>query len=400
MAYATIQDIRKDFEAAGLIGKHLSEVLLTHNHLYHRVYAFAKREGKDLRKLWEEVGLLKSYSLVSNHDELVTWAAKHKIIGKRLCDIKENHISKLYRYAKDANVAIEIIYKTLGIDTEYKIVYKSIEDIRQDLIQKGLVGKSPEDITVYDGNVTYSNIRRFADRQHINIFTLYKIVGIRYSDKTEVVDGVVKAARIYKSIEDIETDLQSKGLVGKTIRDVVQYDCTATYALVLKFARRADMNPTDLWKELGVLPSGKSLGPDVPMFSSIEQIKSWLEEEAIGSDLGQFRVHHKKAYCKILEFAKKEGMVRGAIWKELGLESDITVINSIEEVAALLSKHDLRNETVKTIRIHKRGTVYQAIYSFSLKNKISLKVLWKVLGIKREYNTKRYRSDPSKNGSC
>lgn len=391
--YGSLEEVRKDLESKGLIGKHASEILSKHPALYHRVYSYGRRVGKTPNRLWADVGVLTSQELVSTHDELVDWAAKHKIIGKKLCDINEKHVSKLGRYANNTSTTLETVYKTLGIDAEYMIVYKTIADIRKDLESKGLVGKTSKDVINYDGHNTYSNIRSFARRQEIDVISLYGLVGIRYSDKTEISDGVVKPAMVYNSLDDIKRDLESKGLVGKTIRDVNQYDGSKTYHLIRTFARRDDVNVPDIWKKLGVLNSERIPSAEVPTFSSVKHIKSWLTHGGISLDLKEFRVRYKTAYMKILEFAVRKKMDRGVIWKEVGMKNGKEAINSIEEVISLLSKHSLRKATIKAIRNHGNGKVYKAIFNFTSRENIEMDMMWKTLGIKSERPSRRYRSN-------
>jgi len=394
MSYRTIEDIRKDLEAKGLIGKSALEIVSEDLALYHRVWNFAKKYRKHPRHVWEQLGIEMKRELPFKNDaELIEWAKEGGLFGKKTCDISHKNLRRISYHAKLTKRSLSELYQLLELDSDYRRVYRTIEDIKSDLTEKGLVGSTIEEVNLFDGSNTGENIRRYARKHGIKPIEMYELVGIRYSDKTKIVNGAAKSANVYNTVEDIRKDLESKGLIGKTMTDVVLHDYSKTYARIPKFAKRHGLDLQTLWCSLGILPSDENEHHVIPNFSSVEEITMYLRSRNIGPELKKLRVQHKKLYQKILEFAKQAGMDRGVIWDKVGVRSALHVLNSIQDVQALLVANGLRNATKKQIRLYDNGSVYQAIYSYASKNNITLTSLWKALDIKAEYFTKKYRND-------
>lgn len=393
--YNTIEEILEDFKSRGLIGCHASEIFEKHSYLYHRVYRFAKKHDKVPSHIWDEIGILTSRGPSFRGDsDVIEWAKKHNIVGKKTHEISTKHIGRIYGYARQTGRKSSAIYQLIGVEFETERVYSSIDDIKVDLMEKGLIGKTVEEMNLFDGYRTAKNIHAYARENNLLLCDIYGLIGLKYSSKTEVVNGVAKTALVYKTVEHILEDLQDKGLVGKTIKEIVLYDNSKTYTRVVKFARRRGLDSKNLWSLLGVLPSEKEYHQDIPSFCSVEEIKSYLSKNGINHlELKELRVQHKKLYQEILEFAKRQGMARGVVWDLVGVNNAVKMLHSIEDVVALLVSNGLRKATKKEIRTYDNGSVYQAIYSYTSRNNIRLSSLWEMLGIVADYHTKRKRSD-------
>jgi len=383
--YTPIDAIKTDFCAQNLLIFTPSEIFSKHPSLYWAVYRFTKKHKKQVSQVWVEIGLnIKRVQSFRSVEECLIWATKKGLIGKSVYEISAKDRSRLRLCAKKEKLALTALYDKLAIKYGYDYAYESVDNIRTDLEVKGLVGKTAGEIATYDGDKTAKNIREFANRHEFIISHLYQLIGIGYSEKTEVVNVKAKTAPTYHTIGDIRADLERKKLVKVSPQEIAAYDFSKTYGNIYKYAIRNDITLSNLWGILGI-ERQKHIRPvsSLPKISTLSDIKKYLDDNKIQMDLKEFRVHHKVLYGKILLFAKRQKMQKGEIWKQLGLQSGIQFLNSIEDVISLLVKNSLRQATVKEIRLQK--SVYNAISQFAKNNNFKISNIWNLLGIKSSY---------------
>jgi len=316
---------------------------------------------------------------------LIKWAIEKDYVGKNYRELPVKAQNRFHNVAKRNNEEIEKLLIKLGIKTDVLYEYESIEEIRDDFYKKGLVGKTPNEVIHYDNCATLANVRRFAKRKNFSLSSIWNIVGVIYSPKVEMRDGKIKAKYAYTSLSEIANDIVTKGLVGKSPRDIQVYDGSKTYGNIIKFAKRNEIAMKTIWSTIGIIPTTRSSNRNIDplIFSSVDSIKSHLKSIGLSEcHLRDIRAD-KRLYQTILDFAKERKMDRGVIWNEIGVESSLLILNSIEDVILLLKKYDLRDCSVSEIRSNE--FVYDAICNYAKKNQFSLTGIWKLLGIKNSY---------------
>lgn len=382
--YDSIEEIKKDFSEKKLIGKMPTDLSQTE---YHRVYRFARFHKISLPVLWKQIGMiLGRESTEKTMDGFVVWASNNEIIGKKYSEISQNKRLRMKAFAKNMKMELVDLYKKLGINTDEEFYYSSIDEIREDLQKKGLVGKKPNDVIMYDGSATFMNIQRFVSRKNLSLSNLWPVIGITYSDRVEICNGKPKAKFAYYSIEEIKTDLIQNNLVGISPRQLQEYDATRTYANIVKFAKRANIKLVDIWEQIGIVPlTTRKESEPRPIFSSVEDIKVYLKDNGFeDADLKKIRIQDKRGYEAILDFARDKKLNRGDIWKQIGIQSALLALNSMEDVTSLLKQHNLLTN-VRLGDIRKNERVHDAICNFAKKKGYKTSVVWGLLGIKNAY---------------
>ncbi len=384
--YDSVEDIKADLKKKGLLKYSPSEIYTKKSSVYWAIYRFAKRMKKSSRKVWEEVGIkIKGLEVFPSIEACLVWAFEKKLIGKNISEISKNNKTRLVSFANKNKMGRIDLYNKIGIKIGNDHPYESIDEILSDILAKGLFGKTPNDLMNYDDSVTLMNIRRFAERKQYSLIDIYKFVGVTYSEDVEVRNGKVVAKFAYYSLEEIKEDLKKNGLVGKSPTELKEFDGARTWGNITKFAKREKLAINKVWGQVGIKPVDRSTIERSPKihFYSLGEIKKCLKRLSMPeNNVKALRVMDDKIYKAILEFAKKEKMQRGVIWKELGLET-LFVANSIEDIISLLEKNNLRKANVGEIRSNEY--VHNAIFTYASKNGLPLSTIWKLLGIKNAY---------------
>ncbi|MCX6750577.1 MAG: hypothetical protein NTZ83_03915 [Candidatus Pacearchaeota archaeon] len=381
--YSPLDQLKNYIQENGLVDVSPSEL---EQPLYFRIYRTALKNNIELNEAWKYLGInqkviIKSFETLK---DLIKYSLDEDFFGKDLKDLSPTDTGRIRKFAKDNKIDLDVIYDNLKIKKE-GCIYETLEDIKNDLKEKGLEGKTPEDIIEYDKHKTYKNIREFAKRNELSIPKFLDILGIKFSDRTKLVDGKLMTKEKYSSIQEVKDDLKKKGLLNSFIKDVSSYDGDVTYMNIQRFAKRNGLDIKDIYTECGIKYASRKdwESNPIPAFYSVSDIKSFLEKNNMsGISLKELRSRSKKAQKAILDFAKDQEMERGEIWKILGIKNKIKIVRSIEDLIEELKENRLRDSTVKEIR---RTSTGNRIYEFARKNNIPAEEIWRVLGIKNAY---------------
>lgn len=333
----------------GLIGKNVADLLSVDNSLYHRIYNYAKRSNIWLAILLIDLGLIVCrIDGLNSKERLDQFMEVFKYKGKDWYSIPITHRGIIEKVLDNLNLSKEAFFLKYGITcvkySEKMMIYKSIEEIREDLKKKNLIDTSIKDIQQFDLSNTYANIDSFAKNHGYSMPDIWFALGISYNSRLIAAGNVVKMDYVYHNDKDMIDDFISKGLIGKTKREVLNYDQGKTIGRISKYAKREDFSVQDLWDILEIKSSERKPKKTKIPFSNIDELSSIIKERGFcGKTIKDFKASDPDLYQQINHWASKNHMIT-ELWSKIGIVRTIG-FNSVDDILLKIKKAGYKSAT-------------------------------------------------------
>jgi hypothetical protein len=368
--------------------------------IYEEVKKICEEKGYNLGLVFAKAGLNPGkIRNIKTIEDILEWANVFDIKDKKTNQISGKNLNSLINFSKKLGMDLEEICCQLNLEIPQKErdvylkkvrKYNSITEIKEDIKEKGLLGKSPGEIEKYDNHKTFKNILEFSKRHNLSISDIWNVVGIKYTENYEIENGEVKRKNKYKTVEDIKDDLENKGLVGKSPIDIEKHDNHKTYTNIIRFAKNNDLPIKEIWDDIGIIPSMRSKHDSQIIYETIEDIRSDLEDkDLIGKRPIDVRKHDDRlTEKKIRNFARKNELDIREVWEHSGIVYDKKtkgVYQNLDQIKSDLEDKGLLRKRPIDIKRYKNREIYSNILSFAKREKLKLKDLWRNLGISYQW---------------
>lgn len=378
----TIENFKKEIEKSGLVGKSVKDLLSKNNALYYRIYGYAKRNDIWLTKLFMDLGLI-----LNRVDKIDSIEKLDQFMGEKMFSYKNNEWSKIptshknliKKTLKSLDISFNAFlerYEMIYVNPkEAKLVYRSINDIKDDLESKQLKGLSISHITSYDGGQTMANIQSFAEKNNFKMKDVWFALNIAYSEKVVMCDTGVKIDFVYHNDDEMIKDFKSKKLIGKTKREVWFYDKGTTVGRITKYAKQSNVDISFLWKMLDVKKSPRR---KIELsFSTLDELKVIVEKKGlVGKTIQEVNFLDPDLCSQVKKYARK-GVSMSKIWNYVGVVRTQGYY-SVEEIVSKIKEGGYKN--VREIRENR--ALYKQITSFTDSRKdVTTTSIWKKAGI-------------------
>jgi hypothetical protein len=318
-----IENYKKQVIELGLAGKSVKDLLSVANYLYWRIYNYAKRESLWLTEVFFDLGLtlnrIDGLNSVKRLDDFMGKMFSYE--NKDWSEFPVDHKSLIKRTLKMLDINFESFLVRYNVSytnlIESKRVYNSIDEIKKDLILKGLENSSISQITAFDGGNIIANIQSFAEKNNFRMKDIWFALNISYQDGIVFCQTGVKTDYVYHNDEEMIKDFIQKKLVGKTKREVFVYDNGTTVGRVNKYAKRLGVDVQLLWEKVEVKNSFKR-NIELP-FSNLDQLKVIVKEKGlVGKTIQEVNTLDQELVSWVKKYSRK-GISIVEIWKYVGV---------------------------------------------------------------------------------
>lgn len=378
----TIENFKKEIEKSGLVGKSVKDLLSKNNALYYRIYGYAKRNDIWLTKLFMDLGLiLNRVDGMNSVERLDLFMGKEMFfyINKNWPQISAGHKGLIKKTLKIINISFEAFLVRYGVQyvdlNDSRRVYRSVDDIKKDLISKKLNDASISEITAFDGGNTVANIESFANKNNFSMKDIWFALNVSYSENVVMCDTGVKRDFVYHNDDEMIKDFKSKKLIGKTKREVWFYDKGTTVGRITKYAKQSNVDISFLWKMLDVKKSPRR---KIELsFSTLDELKVIVEKKGlVGKTIQEVNFLDPDLCSQVKKYARK-GVSMSKIWNYVGVVRTQGYY-SVEEIVSKIKEGGYKN--VREIRENR--ALYKQITSFTDSRKdVTTTSIWKKAGI-------------------
>lgn len=373
-----LENFKKELSELGLVEKSVRYILMHHAYLYHRIYKYAKKYSLWLPKVFHDLGL--ALHRVDGMDSIQKLDIFIKDIfhydGGKWGDISHAHKNLIKKTIMELDIHFDAFLARYNIINPMMSIriYQSVDEIKHDLISKGLHHASIADIRAFDAGKTIANIESFAKHNGFQMKDIWFALGVPYENGILAFTTGVKRDFVYHNDAEMLQDISSKGLIGKTKRDVWEYDNGKTAARVAKYAQRCGAYIGDVWKKLGIQSSERRI-IEIE-FSDLDELKVLVKERGLtGKTIREMMNMEPKLYNQVKKWARSRESMK-YVWEYIGIVRE-QGFASIDEIVEQI--HKAGHKTAKDMRAD--WNFYKRIAGFVKTNGINIKEIWERAGI-------------------
>lgn len=370
-----LDEIKREISKLELREKSVKYLLENHGYLYHRIYSYSKKEKEWLPKLFFDLGLINGrVDGVDSLEKLDAFMEIFSYKNKEWSTVKSAHKNLIKKTLGTLDIRQDIFLARYNMINKGRDVYKSIEEIKEDLTCKGLINSSPSSIRNFDQGKTLANIESFLNRNNLDFKQAWIALEIPYKKGLVAYEKGVKIDFVYHNEDEMIKDFKSKNLLQKTKREVWRYDCGKTVARVQRYATRQNLDVQSLWKILKVKDSPRK-NKRVPS-CNLHQLKNIFQERGlVGKTIKEVNLLDPDLCLQVKNLART-GVSMSDIWKNVGVLRE-QGFDSMEEIVSKIQKSGYK--TAKDVRGDWK--FYKRISGFVKRNAITTKEIWEKAGI-------------------
>ncbi len=366
-----LETIQEEIHNLGMVDNSVRGILEKSPCTYHRIYNYAKREKIWLPKLFNDLGL--KLNRVDNLDSTqkldIFMMEIFRYNNSDWSNIPVTHKNLIKKVISSLGISFSAFLKRYNMSDVGTRKYHSIDEIKQDLLSKGLINPTISQIRAIDGSTTIGNIEFFAKNNGMTMRDIWFALHVHYEENIVVCETGVKKDFVYHNNDEMKKDFSEKKLMGKTKREVWVYDNGRTYGRVMKYAKRCGIAIEEFWNLLEVKKSpNKKIEMD---FSTLDQLKSFVKKRGlVGKSKKEIAISHPDIWFQIKKWARKEKSM-SEIWDYIG----ITKSQGFYDIDDIVSQ--IRNLGYKTLKeIRSDWKFYKRITGFISRNDISILQVW------------------------
>ncbi len=371
-----LETLKREVKNFGLVGKPVKDLLDVANSLYYRIHRYAKSHKLWLAEVFFDLGFsINKVNCLDSVERLDIFMGKmFSYKNKDWSEMDPGHKLLIKDLLKSLDISFDLFLLRYGLSNKGNRAYNSISDLKRDLNSKGLSNATIGGISMFDQGKTIANIESFATNSNLKMKDVWFILGIPYAEGIVTCETGVKKDFVYHTDDEMIQDFKEKKLLGRTKKEVKNYDNGKTFGRVVKYGKRQDLNIQTLWNILEVKSSPKKRLELA--CSSLNELKKLVEKRGLqGKSISEVNNIDLDITALVKKFARN-GTPMADIWKYVGIVRS-QGFSSIDQIA-----HEITKAGYKDAReVRSDWNFYKKIAGFTKSQNILITDVWKRAGI-------------------